>query len=124
MALTVVTFRDQFPAFTESAHADGRVQFWLDLSTKLLKAERWGALFDNGQGLFVAHNLVLERQASAGGGNEGAPGLVSGKTVGPVSKTYTAQDVTLAGAGNYNLTYWGREFMKLSRMVGAGGLVL
>ena len=124
MALTVATFRAMFPAFTEAIHAEGRVQFWLDLSAKLLKADRWGNLYDNGQGFYVAHNLTLERQASANGGNEGAPGLVTGKSVGPVSKSYTQQDVTFSGGGNFNLTWWGREYLKLARMVGAGGLVV
>jgi hypothetical protein len=122
MALTVATFRAAFPAYTQATHADARVQFWLDMAVKLMKAERWGDLFDNGQGLFVAHHLTLERQASAtSGGNEGAPGLVSGKTVGSVSKSYSQQDVTFARAGNYNLTVHGREYFQLARMIGAGG---
>lgn len=122
MALTVASFRAAFPAYTQVPHADARVQFWLDMAVRLMNADRWGDLFDNGQGLFVAHHLTLERQASAtSGGNEGAPGLVSGKTVGSVSKSYSQQDVTFARAGNYNLTVHGREYFQLARMIGAGG---
>ena len=122
MALTVATFRTDFPAYTQAIYADARVQFWLDMSVKLMSVERWGTCYDNGQGLFVAHHLTLERQASAtSGGNEGAPGLVSGKTVGSVSKSYSQQDVTFSRAGNYNLTMWGREYFQLARMIGAGG---
>lgn len=123
MALTVEQFRESFPMFSRDTYADSRVQFWLGVAVLKLPEARWGTLYDHGQGLFTAHNLTLERQASAGD-NVGAPGLVSSKTVGPVSKSYSQQDVTHAGAGNYNLTYWGREFWSLSQMIGAGGLLV
>lgn len=123
MALTVTTFREMFPAFTAELYPDSRVQFWLDFSVCMIVESRWGCAYENGQGLYTAHNLVLEREAGGASGtpNAGNSGLVSSKSVGPISKSVSQQDVTFAGAGNYNLTFYGRQFIQMARMFGAGG---
>ncbi len=124
MALTVDTFRTNFPKFTEDEYADARVTFWLAVSVKQLPAKRWGERYEYGQGLFVAHHLALEHTATTAS-PAGASGMLTGKTLGGVSGSYTTQDVSLERGGNYNLTVWGREFLQLARsVVGIGGLVI
>jgi hypothetical protein len=123
----IATFRADFPEFADvGAYPNAQVTFYLTLAGKLLNACRWADLLDMGTELFVAHNLVLERQNQAAAATGGVPGVqtgaVSGKTVDKVSVTYDASAGLETDAGHWNLTTYGTRFINLARMVGAGGM--
>jgi Protein of unknown function (DUF4054) len=120
--------------FGQSAFA-----FWLNLATMLLNQYRWGSpsavassppatLVDVGYELFVAHNLVLEKQAYDTAIRGGAPGITTGpvasKTINGVSVSYDVSAGLNGGDGHWNLTTFGIRFVSLVNMVGAGGVQL
>ncbi len=125
MTVTVDSFRVDFPEFADTtAYPNGGVQYWLTLAGLLLNAQRFGTVLDTATELFVAHNLVLERQAQKAAAAGGAPGIntgpVSSKTVGPVTQAYDTQAGIEEDAGHWNLTTFGTRFMSLVKMFGAG----
>lgn len=125
--MDIATFRNDFPEFSNAAaYPDGQVTFWLLLAGKLLNPSRLFDLLDLATELFVAHNLVLERQAqkaAAAGGVPGASsGPMTGKTVDKVSATYDSASAMEADAGHWNLTVFGTRYIQLIRMAGSGGM--
>lgn len=127
MALvTIDQFRKDFTEFSNTAkYPNDGVQFWLTFADKMLiNPLRWGDVRNMGIELFVAHNLALENQAQKASKAGGTPGLqmgvLTGKTVGPVSANYDANAGLELGAGHWNLTTYGTRFLRLARMIGAG----
>lgn len=120
--ITPSQLRTDFPEFSDATvYTDAMIQFWLDFATKLLSPDRWGALLDHGIELLTAHSLVLSHSAmGADGSTGGLTGLVNNKAVGSVSVGYDASSITLPNAANYNLTYYGRQYMYLVRLIGVG----
>lgn len=127
--MDAATFRQNFPEFGSAGlYPDSQVNYWLALGGKLLPEGRWADLLDDGLQLFVAHNLVLERQAQASAATGAPPGqaagMVSGKTVDKVSVSYDTGSAMEAEAGHWNLTTYGQRFVRLARLIGSGGLQL
>jgi hypothetical protein len=125
MAVTVNVFRQDFPEFADDgSYPDSAVIFYLTLAGKLLNEARWGDVLDMGTELFIAHNLVLERNAQKTAAAGGVPGQNSGplasKAVGPVNASYDTSAGIEEGAGHWNLTIYGTRFISLVRMFGAG----
>lgn len=129
MAVTAAQFRTDFPEFASTTqYPDSAVNFWLVWAYKLLNPCRWVDILDLGVELFVAHNLALERaainQASSGGVPTGVTGNVSSKAVAQVSVSYDNSSSMELDAGHWNLTIWGKRFVRMARMAGAGGVQL
>lgn len=127
MTVTISSFRQTFPAFTDTAtYTDAMITFWLDIANKALNVRRWGTLLDLGLSLYVAHNLVLEKQAgeaAAGGGDPGSSsGVISSESVDKASIAFDTARGTEEDAGHWNLTTYGTRFLRYSRMAGAGGI--
>lgn len=127
--MDIATFRADFPEFGDTtAFPNSGVTYWLTLGGKLLNASRWDDLLDTGLELFIAHNLVLERQAQKAAAFGGVPGVstgpTSGKTVDKVTVSYDTSAAMEPDAGHWNLTIFGTRFIALARMVGAGGMQL
>jgi hypothetical protein len=127
MTVTVASFRAAFPEFggpSTQTYPDPEVQFWLDLSVNLLDAGRWGALFDHGQQLFIAHNLALSFTSKAGVATGQPPGQITGAvTSASVDKVSYSRDTSSMmndKAGHWNLTTYGLRYRQLVKMIGAG----
>lgn len=123
------TFRTNFPAFADATRFPaGMVEYWLGLAAKLVNADRWGNLTDDGIKLFAAHNLVLERQAMDSAANGGTPGMsrgvINSESVDKVSVGYDTTAGIELDAGHWNLTIYGTRFIRLARMMGMGGIQL
>lgn len=80
---------------------------------------------------WVAHQIVLEKQAiaaAASGGNPGTSvGVISSKSVNGVSVSFDVGSVTgglQETAGYYNQTTYGQRFYRLMRLRGAGPIQL
>jgi hypothetical protein len=127
MAFDISTFRTNFPEFTDTTkYPDARITFWYNVAYKMLNIERWGDFLDEGYSLFVAHNITLSEVNTAAVAIPGnVPGrntsLISSKSVGGVSVSLDNQASLEDAAGNYNETVYGRQFIRLSRIVGMGG---
>lgn len=111
------TFRAALsPAFDDlTLYPPSAVEFWLATAAARLDPLTWGDQLSEGVMLFAAHRLATAR-LTAGGAGGGAP--VSSKSVGGVSIAYNWEAGTVAGAGAYNLTPWGREFFQLAQQIG------
>lgn len=125
MTVTAASFRADFPEFASTANfPDAGVNFWIGVAGKLLNAERFADMLDTATELFVAHQLVLERQAQKSVASGAVPGVTTGaissKTVGPVTQAYDTSAGIEEGAGHWNLSTYGTRFIQLVRLFGAG----
>lgn len=126
MTVTAATFREHFPEFSdETPYPDAQISYWITVAGLLLNVQRWSTILDLGTELFVAHQMVLERQAQRAATAGGMPGtqigIVSSKSVDKVSVSYEVNGAGLdPSAGHWNLTTYGMRFIQLSRMMGAG----
>lgn len=121
-------FRIDFPEFAHDSpeiYPDSMINFWYGIAQKLLNIERWDDLLETGYKLFVAHNLLIEKNqqlAFAAGNFTGTPlGNISNKSVGDVSVGYDLSSFMEERGGEWNLTTYGRRFIFFVRLVGTGG---
>ncbi|MBT2142687.1 MULTISPECIES: DUF4054 domain-containing protein [unclassified Rhodanobacter] len=124
--MDVTQFRTDFPEFTDATtYPDGSVTFWLNVASISLPEARWGAWWNLGQELFVAHHLVLAAQAVQDAAIS-TPGEVTGpttaKAVDKVSVSMDASAVTLEDGGFWNMTRYGIQLLQFARMCGTGGM--
>ena len=125
MAVSVGTFRTDFPEFAdETNYPPGQVTFWLGIAAKIVNDQRWSELTPLGIELFAAHNLTLgfmDRASSDFGGAPGAtPGAVQSKSVDKVSVSYDTASSAELDAGHWNITSYGKRFIRFAKIVGAG----
>jgi hypothetical protein len=119
--LDVATFRATFAAFA-TLPEDPVVQTWLDAGWYMV-SDVWGPFRGIGQGLWAAHEMAkmaMANTAAAGGNPSGIGGIVSSKSVGPVSVSYDINLGTSEGAGHYNMTLYGRQYYSLMKTFGMG----
>lgn len=126
MAFAEATFRTQFPEFASTTKfTSAMVSFWSTLAAKLVNERRFGDLYDHALSCFVAHNLVIQAGNLASVTGSGLPGLsgaIASKSVGGASVSYDSASSMLPNAGHWNMTSYGRQFVQLGRLVGAGGM--
>lgn len=146
--VTNAEFRTNFPEFASAtSYLDSGLTFWFAIADLMLNGTvsatpedpqypyypyltnqgsgaRWGTLLPIAEQLFVAHNLVLERQAYVAAIKGAPPGLQSGpvssKGVGSVSIGYDTGAGIVPGDSHWNLTTYGTRLMWMIRMAGAG----
>lgn len=125
MAVTPDTFRTSLPEFTDAtAYPDAGITFWLTWAGIMLNVQRWGRALDLGTLMFVAHHLVLERQAQAAAANGGVPGtnigVINNKSVDKVTVGYDTTAAIDPKDGHWNLSTYGTRFISMVKMFGAG----
>lgn len=125
MALDVAKFRTDFPEFADAArYTPAMLNFWAGIGEKVISTDRWGELFVQGLELFTAHNIVLaagNKAAAASGSVPGqANGVVSAKKVGDVGINYDNTTSLELDAGHWNQTTYGRQYIRLARLLGQG----
>lgn len=123
--MDIATFRTDFPEFADAARfPDPMITLWSKVGEAQISADRFGDVYTQAVELFTAHNITLAAgnvAASATGGSPGGNGgPVSQKKVGQVSVTYDTQAAMLPSAGHWNLTNYGKQFVQLQRLFGAG----
>jgi hypothetical protein len=119
--VTVTTFRALLGInFPDPPYTDAMIQAWINLCP--IQCCIWGKQFQLGQALWAAHELTKMGPdgLAAGNAGTGVSGLVSSKSVGPVSVAYDNQLGSEDGAGQYNLTIYGRQFWSMARLLGVG----
>lgn len=128
LPITAAAFTQNYPLFANAAiYPPAMITTYLNLANQMLNFDRWRELFPLGQMLWSAHYLTLDalnaKQAAATGiAGGGVIGNMSSKSVGSVSVSYDVSSGIEAGGGHYNLTLFGREFIRWARMAGMGGV--
>ena len=127
--MTVLQFRELFPAFSESLYPEFAVETRLALGEAFLSEKVWKpqAVRVHAVGLYTAHFLAAYGSSSSGGSgkSEGSGmGVVSSKSVDGASISYDTGSTVEQGAGFWNSTPYGRELWQLMRVFGAGAVQL
>ena len=125
MALDVAKFRTDFPEFADaSRYTPAMLAFWSGIGEKVVSADRFGDLYSGAIELFTAHNCVLaagNKTAAANGSIPGsAGGVVQSKAVGSVNVSYDTASAMELDAGHWNQTTYGRQYIRLARLIGQG----
>lgn len=129
MAVTPASIRALYPEFSNtSKYPDIMITNWVTVAASMINAARWGELTDYGTSLFVAHRLAVQaravRAAQFGKTPGEATGPVTSKGVDKVNVSYDVSSVVEEGAGFWNLTTYGQEYIRQARLMGAGGMEL
>jgi len=127
--MNIPAFRAAFPEFTSTLdYPDSQITFWATLAEKMVLECVWGTCTDQGRYLYVAHEITLARQNARAGAIGGMPGTSGGiannKTVGSVTVGYDSNVSSEKDAGWWNLTNYGKQFIRLARIFGAGAIQL
>lgn len=126
--LSVAQFRLLISAFSNSAiYQDDTISMYLTIAASMLDPNRWADWRPMGMAMMVAHWLSLdarEAKTAAAGGIPGQSGLaiLTSKGIGPVSAGYDVRAGDELNAGNWNLTTFGKRYIHMARLVGAGGV--
>jgi hypothetical protein len=122
----IAQFRADFQEFaSEVTYPDPMITFWSGLGDTMLNVLRWGNFRPYGMSLFVAHNITLAARNLEPGVSPGSQvGIVTNESVGPLSVGMDVSSATEKEGGNYNLTTYGNQFIRLARIVGMGGVEL
>lgn len=125
----VELFRVQFPEFADTtAYPTVTINLWSALAVQQVPQCRWGTCWLLGVSLYTAHEITLAAQNAKTGKQGGVPGVQGGiantKTVGSTSVGYDTESSSEKDAGYWNLTNYGKQFMRLARIFGAGAIQL
>lgn len=117
-------FRANFPEFADTTkYPDTLLTFWSAFGEMRCTAAVWGDMRDNAVQLYTAHAVTIAKQQQSGlPGSQAMP--ISSKAVDKLSVSYDTALAKIEGAGNYNLTTYGRDFYQLVRLAGMGGVQL
>jgi len=122
---TLAAFRAAFPEFADTArYPDAQITFWSTFATAQVNPDRWCQQTLMGIMLYTAHEITLAAQNQKSGVIGGVPGGTAGpassKTVGSATVTYDTQQAAEANGGYWNLTNYGKQFLRLARIFGSG----
>jgi hypothetical protein len=125
----IAQFRKSFPEFADIArYPDAQIDFWSTVAIAQVNPCRWKGQTLTGVSLYIAHEVTiasLNQKAAVIGGTPGQmSGPVNTKTVGSVTVGYDTQAATEKDAGYWNLTVYGKQFIRLARIFGAGAVQL
>lgn len=129
MAFDISVFRKNFPEFNSTEkYPTAMITFWAELAEMQVLASIWKNAVVKGQSLYVAHELVLASQSQKAAQVGGSPGQQGGiantKTVGSATVGFDSATSSEKDAGYWNLTTYGKQFIRLARIFGAGAIQL
>lgn len=129
LTLDIPLFRTEFPEFGDLvAYPTSMITFWATLAEQQVRQQAWGCMWQTGVKLYTAHEIVLAGQnsklAAAGGMPGTSGGVANSKTVGSASVGYDSTATSEKDAGYWNLTNYGKQFIRMARMFGSGAIQL
>lgn len=121
----IAAFRKTFPEFADLAkYPDALITFWSTFATAQVNPNRWKTQTLMGITLYTAHEITLaardQKTANSGGTPGGQSGPANSKTVGSATIAYDTQQAMEKDAGYWNLTTYGKQFIRLARIFGSG----
>jgi len=129
ITLDIPLFRTQFPEFADTVeYPTSMITFWTQLAELQVRECIWCKAWSLGVSLYVAHEITLAAQNKKIANANGMPGTTGGvpntKTVGGVTVGYDAATTTEKDAGYWNLTTYGKQFIRLARIYGTKAIQL
>ena len=126
---TIGAFRTAFPEFADTVlYPDAMIEFWSTVAQNQVPMRIWKNMWLQGVSLYTAHEIVLAAQNTKTSKAHGTPGTMGGvpntKAVGGVNVGYDSQSNSEKDAGYWNLTNYGKQFIRLARIFGAGAIQL
>jgi hypothetical protein len=127
--LDIPAFRTAFPEFRDTeTYPTEMITFWATLAELQVKQAVWRGAYTQGVQLYTAHEITLAAQNAKSGMIGGVPGTSGGvantKTVGSATVGYDSTATSEKDAGYWNLTNYGKQFIRLARIFGAGAIQL
>jgi hypothetical protein len=128
LTVTYTQFQADFPEFANATtYPESSFNFWYNVIGLSINDIRWGELINYGAELFIAHNLALSQQGQIDAALGNAPGtqvngVLQTASVDKLRAVFSTQETAIENGGTYNLTTYGKRFLELSRMIGAGPL--
>lgn len=127
--MDIPAFRTAFPEFSNTTvYPTPQITFWATVAEKMVLQSIWNTMWTQGVNLYVAHEMTLAAQNTKAAGVGGSPGQQGGiantKTVGTVTVGFDSATTTEKDAGYWNLTTYGKQFIRLARIFGAGAIQL
>ena len=122
----IADFRTQFPEFADTTkYPDPLIQFWADFADSRLNELIWGDQRIYGLKLFTAHQIVLaivdQEDAEAGSIPGQGTAIVSSESAGGVSIGIDTSASIESEGGHWNETRYGRQYLRMARMLAMGG---
>ncbi len=129
MAFDVAAFRTSFPEFADTVvYPTPNIEMWAGLAERQVRSCVWKDSTVLGRSLYVAHEITIAAQsvkaAQVGGTPGTSGGIANTKTVGSVTVGYDSVTTGEKDAGWWNLTNYGKAFIRLARIFGAGAIQL
>jgi hypothetical protein len=119
--MIIATFRANFPEFVDvTKYPDSMITFWSGIAEAQIVSDRWGDIISQAIELHTAHHVYLAYDGKRGK----QTAIQSAKSVGNVSVSHDTTSSIELNAGHWNLTNYGKMFVRLSRMYGAGCIQL
>ena len=127
--MDIGAFRTEFPEFADTTvYPTTQITFWAGVAELMVLESVWTTMRTAGVKLYVAHEITLAAQNAKAGKTGGVPGTAGGtansKTVGSVSVSYDTTSTSEKDAGWWNLTIYGKQFIRLARIFGAAAIQL
>jgi hypothetical protein len=126
--ITYEQFIGMFPVFkNELVFLQSDAELYLGL-TAFFDPRRYGQYLNLASALFAAHFLTIDAQDMLSISRGGLPGQTTGpavsKSVGGASISYaeyaTIEGGTTGNSGHWNLTVYGKRYLRIAKMAGAG----
>lgn len=123
-------FRTVFPEFGQERFADFTVSLHLRIAQSTVSRDAWGETWGYGVCLVAAHRLALGQDAANEDGsvNTSPDAAVASRSVGGVSVSYNAtagvSAMTDVIDAYWQSTSYGRQYVALCRLFGAGCICL
>ena len=126
--ITVDQFRENYPEFADTARfTPEAITRYLRLAYSRLNVNRWDDQLDFGAQLFTAHFITLQaldvEAVNMGGAPGQNPGIMTNQAT-EVTAAFDVQSTIEEGAGHWNLTTYGKQFIRLANISGMGGIQL
>lgn len=113
-----LVFRAAFPEFSDmTQYPDTMLDYWNPIAQEFVDSAKWGGMYAHGVNLVLAHNIVIAAQNVAGNAGRSS-GRISSKGAGDVSVGYDTGSTAEADGGNWNLTTYGQQYLRLARRFG------
>jgi hypothetical protein len=127
--MDIAQFRVDFPEFSDAAlYTDNIITYWSNLGEKLNSQSVYGDCWINAVELYTAHYITIQKQNiqdATFGLNPGQnAGAVSMKQLGDGEIQYDAASSAMSDGGQFNQTWYGRQYMQLVNMFGQGCIQL
>jgi len=118
MAMDKEAFRKNFPEFASKVdYPDTVMTFWESVAGAYVSEVKWTTLYTQGMSLVLAHFITLAKNNQAGAPGQGS-GLISNQSVGDVSAGFDTSSTIEDKAGQWNLTTYGQQYIRMARMIG------